>query len=134
MVGLLGSLFALEEDFTFEADKQMKGIRMLLDDPNCRFQVAEYDGSVVGMCSAQWVYSTAEGAKSAWIEDLVVAVDIRGKQVGKQLLESILEWCKSQGCTRAQLVYDLDNKAAIGFYEHLGWQSTNLGVFKYNIK
>lgn len=134
MVGLLESLFALEEDFAFDAVKQAKGIQLLLEDDHCRFQVAEYDGRVVGMCSAQWVYSTSEGAKSAWIEDLVVAGEMRGRQIGKRLLDSVLEWSKAQGCTRAQLVYDQDNQPAIGFYRHQGWQQTNLGVFKYSIK
>jgi GNAT superfamily N-acetyltransferase len=74
------------------------------------------------------VISTAEGAPSAWIEDVVIEADWRGKGLGRALLAYVLQWARSQGATRAQLLADLDNAPALEFYEHLGWQSTRLGA------
>ncbi|AZR81331.1 GNAT family N-acetyltransferase [Thiomicrospira sp. S5] len=130
MVVLLKSLFALEADFDFDIDKQVKGIGFIIENKDCCYLVAESNNHVIGICSAQWVYSTSEGAKSAWIEDLIVHPTHQGKGIGKLLLNAILDWCEQQGCTRAQLVYDKDNTNAIAFYEKAGWQMTNLGVLK----
>ena len=70
--------------------------------------------------------STAEGAPSVWIEDVVVAQDARGKGVGRELLNGIVAWARSQGATRAQLLADRNNPAALSFYAHCGMDSTDL--------
>jgi GNAT superfamily N-acetyltransferase len=85
-------------------------------------------GAVIAMGSAQLVISTAEGAPSAWIEDIVVHSDYRRRGIGKQLLEHLLVWAKTRGATRAQLVADKGNAGAELFYGGLGWQPTQLAV------
>ncbi len=80
------------------------------------------------MVSAQLVISTAEGAPSAWVEDMVVCADQRGKGVGRALLDSLTDWARSKGASRAQLLVDLDNEPALGYYQHLGWQTTRLAA------
>jgi GNAT superfamily N-acetyltransferase len=80
------------------------------------------------MATAQLVISTAEGAPSAWIEDVVVREDWRGNGVGRALLDAVLAWARSQGAVRAQLLADLDNAPALAFYDKLDWQPTRLGA------
>lgn len=130
MVGLLEQLFTIEADFQFDAEKHQAAFKEIIKDTHCGCKVAENNqGKVIGMCTAQWVYSTATGNKSAWMEDLVVEEGYRGQKVGEQLLEHITQWCKTQGCGRLQLVYDLNNAPAIGFYQKHQFNKTQLGVF-----
>lgn len=126
---LLDDLFSIEQDFQPNTENQERGMLLLLQHPDrgC-IKVAEEDGRIIGMVSAQLVISTAEGAPSAWVEDMVVCGDQRGKGVGRALLDSLTDWARSKGATRAQLLVDLDNEPALGYYQHLGWQSTRLAA------
>ena len=85
-------------------------------------------GQAIGVASAQLVISTAEGAPSAWIEDVVVHSDFRRRGIGKLLLGHLLEWAGERGATRAQLLTDTKNEGAELFYNGLGWQTTRLVV------
>ena len=130
MIQLLKQLFEIEVDFNFSPDKHRAGLSAIIQDNNCGAFVAENDNkNIVGMCMAQWVISTATGQKSAWMEDLIVTHEYRGKGIGNQLIESIQTWAIAQGCNRIQLVYDLANQPAITFYEKAKFNHTQLGVF-----
>lgn len=127
---LLDTLFSIEQDFQPNTERQARGMALLLQHPDrASIKVARNEnGQLVGMVSAQLVISTAEGAPSAWVEDMVVREDWRGQGVGKALLENLLEWARSRGATRAQLLVDINNSAAVGYYDHLGWESTKLAA------
>jgi GNAT superfamily N-acetyltransferase len=95
--------------------------------------VRDPKGAVVAMASAQLVVSTAEGARSAWIEDVVVADGLRGKGIGAALLAALLDWARDRGATRAQLLADRANVPALEFYRRLGWQPTQLGAWRISL-
>jgi ribosomal protein S18 acetylase RimI-like enzyme len=99
----------------------------MLESPETRcVLVAQGKGAVAGMCTAQLVISTAEGAPSALVEDVVVAREFRGQGVGRKLMDAIGAWAVTAGATRLQLLADKNNAAAFGFYEKLGWRRTQL--------
>lgn len=133
LLELLRALFAIEADFDFDADRQARGLTLLLEWPHARVLVARDAERVVGMVSAQLVVSTAEGALSAWLEDVCVDKAVRGAGIGRLLLAAALDWARAQGATRAQLLVDLDNAPALGFYERLGWQATRLGARRLSL-
>lgn len=128
LVSLLSVLFSIEKDFNPDLTKQQKGLELLLkNNATATIQVARNSaGKVIGMVTAQLVTSTAQGAASAWIEDMVVDAEYRGCGVGKELLQQTLAWVKTKGATRAQLLVDITNTDALGYYEHLKWESTQL--------
>lgn len=133
LVDLLNDLFATELDFTFDTSRQTRGLEFLIDEAgkSDRLILAvarDEQEAVIAMGSAQLVISTAEGAPSAWIEDIVVHPDYRRRGIGRQLLDHLLAWAKQRGATRAQLVSDKDNAGAELFYGGLGWHSTQLAV------
>jgi len=76
------------------------------------------------------VISTAQGAHSAWLEDMIIHQKYRGLGLGKALLNEALAWVKQKGATRAQLLVDIENAPAAGYYKHLGWQKTQLEARK----
>jgi GNAT superfamily N-acetyltransferase len=133
LVELLRTLFGTEADFAADAARQQRGLELLLAAAaqGDRVTVAvarDEDGIVIGMASAQLVISTAEGALSAWIEDVVVDAQFRRLGVGRRLLDHLLTWAQARGATRAQLVTDTENAGARFFYDGLAWQGTQLTV------
>ena len=128
LVHLLSLLFNIEKDFNPDTSKQQKGLELLLkNNATATIQVAKNDrGKVIGMVSAQLVISTAEGATSAWAEDMVIDATYRGYGIGKQLLHNALAWAKNKGASRAQLLVDMANTDALGYYQHLKWEATQL--------
>ncbi len=128
MVALLKVLFSIEIDFKFDADVQRRGLRLLMDGcgkHRC-IRVAEMNGQVVGMCTAQTLISTAEGGPAAMIEDLVVHVKYRNKGIGTELLASIESWARNLGIHRMQLLADKTNTPAMLFYKRQKWGETRL--------
>jgi GNAT superfamily N-acetyltransferase len=132
LVGLLNVLFSIEQDFTPNEAAQRRGLELLLANPeHGQIFVARHPvEGVVGMVSAQLVISTAIGAPSAWIEDMVVREPFRGRGVGKLLLDQVREWAVPKGAGRIQLLADADNTPALDFYRHLDWQPTRLFAWK----
>jgi len=127
---LLDTLFSIEQDFQPNTERQTRGMALLLQhsDRSCIKVARNENGQPVGMVSAQLVISTAEGAPSAWVEDMVVREEWRGQGVGQALLENLLQWARSHGATRAQLLVDIYNTPAVGYYDHLGWDTTRLAA------
>ena len=130
LVELLAELFSIEADFKPDTERQVLGLTLLLSNAEQAVikvaRDAEKGGAVVGMVSAQLVISTAQGTPSAWLEDMVVSRAYRSGGVGRRLLDAVQEWAKSRGATRAQLLVDTENLPAVGYYQHLGWEGTQL--------
>jgi GNAT superfamily N-acetyltransferase len=136
LVKLLEILFSIEQDFCPDEIAQRKGLQLLLESPGQgRIFVARHtEAGVVGMVSAQLVISTAIGAPSAWIEDMVVRDQFQGLGLGKALLEKAKDWATASGAKRLQLLADADNHAALEFYRHMDWQPTRLFAWKKIIR
>jgi ribosomal protein S18 acetylase RimI-like enzyme len=127
LVALLADLFSIEADFRPDADRQRRGLALLLESPGQRVVlVAERRGEVVGMVTVQLVVSTAEGALSGLVEDMVVASGERGRGIGRRALSAAEAWARERGATRLQLLADRENGPALGFYERMGWRGTRL--------
>ena len=126
MIELLRQLFAIEADFDFSAERQRRGLELLLAATTARVIVAEEDGKVIGMATAQLVISTAEGGPSLLVEDLVVLPAHRKKGIGPALLIALAGWGSGMGADRMQLLADRTNSSALDFYRHLGWRETQL--------
>ena len=133
LIELLAALFAIESDFAADRARQRRGIELLLAQPDDRavlLVARSHDGTAAGMASAQLVISTAAGAPSAWIEDVVVRQTLRGQGIARLLLQELLAWAQRHGATRAQLLADNANTPALDFYRHIGWQPTQLSAWR----
>jgi len=132
MVELLNDLFLLESDFTPDREKQREGLIRLAAGPEdlARVFVADCAGMVIGMASVQVLISTAEGGPVGLVEDVIIDHQYRDQGIGTSLLEHIVVWSKSKGLRRLQLLADVENENAIGFYENRGWQRTRLSCWR----
>lgn len=126
MVELIKLLFSIEEDFAINEDKQRRGLELLIAKPDACALVADTGHGVVGMCTGQIVISTAEGAASVWVEDVVVAEAFRSQGIATKLTGELVNWAKSQGATRLQLLTEVENTPALKFYHRQGWLRTHL--------
>ena len=133
LVGLLHTLFTIEEDFSADTGKQRRGLELLLADTRSQVLVAEADDQVVGLCTGQVVISTAEGGPAILVEDMVVAEGYRGQGIGRLLLSGLIDWARDLGATRMQLLADRNNQPALDYYRHLGWQQTALHCWRLYI-
>ena len=127
LVDLLGRLFAQEADFVPDAAKQKRALEMILGDPRVgRIYVAREGGRVIGMVSTLYTVSTAEGGKAAWLEDMVVLPEYRGRGVGAALLAHAVVGAREEGCARLTLLSDEDNAQAHSVYAAEGFQFSGM--------
>lgn len=131
LADLLAELFTLESDFQPERDKQLRGLRLILDHPELgKLFVLRVNGEVAGMANALITVSTAEGGRVVLLEDVIVSRAHRGGGLGRQLVEHVLDWARQQGFSRVTLLADQDNPAAWAFYRKLGFQPSQMGVLR----
>jgi GNAT superfamily N-acetyltransferase len=62
------------------------------------------------------------GTPSAVLEDVVVDGSLRGKGIGKQMMEYAHELCRQKGCYKMTFSSNRNREAAHRFYESLGFK------------
>lgn len=131
LADLLAELFTLEGDFFPDRNKQLRGLRLILDTPSLgQLFVLRIGGKVAGMANSLITISTAEGGHVLLLEDVIVHSEHRGGGLGRRLVEHVLVWAREQGMTRVTLLVDQDNSAALGFYRKLGFEYSQMTVLR----
>ena len=129
LADLLTELFTLEADFKPDREKQLRGLKMILDNPAIgRLFALRVNGKVAGMANALITVSTAQGAPVLLLEDVIVSQRHRGKDLGRRLVEHVCGWAKGQGMARVTLLADRDNAPALAFYDKLGFAPSAMVV------
>ena len=78
-----------------------------------------------------WVYADVTSAvHSAYIYDIEIVAEQRGKGFGKQTMLALEAWCKERNLKRIGLNVFAFNEAAIELYRGLGYQTTNFKMQK----
>jgi GNAT superfamily N-acetyltransferase len=125
MVELLSHLFKQEKDFAPCAAKQRRALEIVLAQPAMgRLFVLTRGSSLLGMVSLLFTISSAEGGKVAWLEDLVVRPDQRGRGFGTRLLRAAVDWARKEGLMRITLLTDADNGRARRLYLRHGFAAS----------
>jgi GNAT superfamily N-acetyltransferase len=131
LADLLAELFALEQDFNPDRDRQLAGLSLILDNPAMgRLFVARVDGEVAGMANALITVSTAEGGRVVLLEDVIVKAACRGLGIGRRLVEHVQAWAAAEGISRITLLADRDNRPALDFYRRLGFELSAMVVLR----
>jgi ribosomal protein S18 acetylase RimI-like enzyme len=98
----------------------------LLADPNRALLVAEIDGEVAGVALLQETSGREDPIvrprRYLTIEEIAVAEDYRGQGIGRQLMERAAAWAVERGLGTIELDVWEANRAAIRFYERLGYK------------
>lgn len=89
------------------------------------------DDAIVGsMTLAMFLIPTG---RRAWIEDVVVDGDARGKGVGQLLNERALEIAKEAGARTVDLTSRPSREAANRLYQRLGFVERETNVYRYQV-
>lgn len=87
--------------------------------------IAEFKGQIAGQALFFKNFSTFLGKPGIYLEDLYVKPEMRGKGIGRQLLEKIILIAKERHYGRVEWSVLDWNEAAIKFYEKIGANPMN---------
>jgi len=91
--------------------------------PDFRLYVAELEGRVVGTFTLLVIRIINHmGANSALVESVVVDESLRGRGIGRIMMEFARERCRERGCYKMALSSNLVRERAHAFYEGLGFE------------
>jgi len=114
-------------------DKTQVGLNELLDNKNqITIAYCVDNEEIIGialMCS----YKVISGRK-AWIEDVVVNLNSRGKGIGRKLINKLLEVGKEKNLTEILLFTEEHRTLAIKLYTDLGFKIKGSKMYTLKIK
>jgi GNAT superfamily N-acetyltransferase len=91
--------------------------------------VAEIDGHIVGTFQLIYIPSISyQGGMRAQIESVRVDEPLRGRGIGKSMMEWAIKRARQRGAHILQLTTHNTRTSAHRFYERLGFKSTHLGM------
>jgi len=122
MADLLADLFAHEPDFYPDQAKQMRGLRLILEQPSRgRIFVLRNNMRIIGMVNMLFTISTAEGGFVILLEDLIIHADHRNQGRGRQLLQYAIKYGREKQFLRITLLTHRGDGRVIEFYRKHGF-------------
>ncbi|UDY34603.1 GNAT family N-acetyltransferase [Dermatobacter hominis] len=89
------------------------------------------DGTVLGSMTLV-VFPIPTGVR-AWIEDVVVDTEARGRGVGEALNRQALELARSLGAKTVDLTSRPSREAANRLYQRIGFEPRETNVYRYSL-
>jgi GNAT superfamily N-acetyltransferase len=135
---LCGVLFHLHGDAPWRASRNAAAdaaLRSILADTRRALMIARINGEAVGTIDV--IVSpnlTREVHPFAVIENVVVTPAARRRGIGRQLMEAALDFARSQGCYKVQLVSANKRDAAHHLYDAMGFDAEVSGYRRYLIE
>lgn len=124
---LLFELFSQEADFIPNREKEMRGLRLLLEQPSRgRIFVLRSPARIIGMINLLITISTAEGGFVLLLEDLIVHREYRRQGFGTQLLEYAIDFAKRKNFLRITLLTDKPNERLKHFFLKNGFVESDM--------
>ena len=103
-------------------------LNSLIASPQSHLEALEYDDKIIGMvtlCIYQW-----PTGRKAWIEDVVVDQNHRGKGYGKLMVRKAMEECQNRGNVTLMLTSRPSRIVANQLYQSLGFEKRETNVYK----
>jgi GNAT superfamily N-acetyltransferase len=124
---MLGELFAQESDFRPDKEKQLRGLRLIFEQPSRgRVFVLRREGVIVGMINLLFTISTAEGGFVILLEDLVVHKQFQSHGYGAKLLQHAIDFAKQKNFLRITLLKDRPENMAQEFFRRHGFCESSM--------
>ena len=103
-------------------------LNSLIASPQSHLYALEYDKKIIGMVTL-CIYQCPTGRK-AWIEDVVVDQNHRGKGYGKLMVRKAMEECQNRGNVTLMLTSRPSRIVANQLYQSLGFEKRETNVYK----
>ena len=108
-------------------------LQMMVDSDSSRLLLAVDDhGAILGSLTLV-LFRIPTGVR-AWIEDVVVDSDARGKGVGDKLNRYALELARENGAVSVDLTSRPSREAANRLYQRIGFAPRDTNVYRYDLK
>ena len=124
-----GPLFELVRTFPTptppSSEQFSKALDAKLPDRSSCLLVAEHEGRLAGYVSGYCHATFYAGGPTAWVDELLVIEPLRGRGIGRQLMDGFEQWATD----RQSVLVSLATRGAAAFYEHRGYAST-AGYYK----
>ena len=106
-----------------------KAFEAVSNDPNHTLLIAELGGQVAGVLQLSFLPGlTYQGRWRAQVEGVRVAASMRGKGIGKAMMDEVIRRARERDCCMIQLTTDRRRPRALSFYERLGFVSSHVGM------
>jgi GNAT superfamily N-acetyltransferase len=104
-------------------------LRAALADPGRLVLVGTVESTVVGYAVAH-VEALRDGERLGVIDDVFVLAGAREVGVGEALVESVLTWCREQGCRGVDALALPGNRHTKNFFESFGFTARAIVVHR----
>lgn len=122
LLGLIRAFYD-EEGYPFsEAGARAAVLHLLEDDRIGRIWIAERDDTALGYVVLTFGYSLEHHGVVAFVDELFVVSDARGRGLGTSALALAEAACRTLGVRTLQLEVERDNVAAQELYRRSGFQ------------
>lgn len=110
------------ENLQHEVDATPESITAALFAPEPRLycDIAEWDGEPAGFSVWFLNFSTFRGRHGVYLEDLYVRPEMRGRGIGKALMQRLAQHCVERDLARFEWAVLDWNAPSIAFYESIG--------------
>jgi GNAT superfamily N-acetyltransferase len=94
--------------------------------------VGEVEGEVVATAQLTWVrHLTYVGGLMCVVESVRVRSDLRGRGLGRELIEDVIVRARARGAVRVELTTNAQRTRAQEFYRGLGFVASHVGMKYY---
>ncbi|MDR3570810.1 MAG: GNAT family N-acetyltransferase [Candidatus Pacebacteria bacterium] len=96
------------------------------------FVLAVQDGErIIGMATL-YLQQKIDN-RAAWVEDVIVSDEYRGRGLGKQLMEELIKTAREEGVLTLNLTSRSSRVAANALYQKLGFEQRDTNVYKMKL-
>ncbi len=106
-------------------------LQAMIDSDASHLLIAEEDGYIYG--SLTLILFRIPTGLRAWIEDVVVDGEARGKGVGNALNAKALEMARDAGASTVDLTSRPSREAANRLYQRIGFVARETNVYRYEL-
>jgi GNAT superfamily N-acetyltransferase len=117
---------AMDDTECIDIRLTLKTWERLLKDTRSHFLVAAIKGTPVGFIHFTIRQTILHRSPSGLIDELVVAKEYQGKDIGKRLVLATIEKCKELGCCEVEVSTEKTNVQARRFYKKCGFNKSEI--------
>ncbi|MDD2314923.1 MAG: GNAT family N-acetyltransferase [Proteiniphilum sp.] len=110
-------------------DSSLATLEKVISSEETHLFVAIEEEEIIGTLTLLF-YQIPSGRK-AWIEDVIVEQQARGKGVGTALMWHAMQTARSQAAEKVDLTSHPDRKAANKLYQKMGFRLRESNVYRY---
>lgn len=107
-------------------------LERIVNSPATSLLIARHDGKIVGSLTLA-MFDIPTGTR-AWIEDVIVDNEVRGKGIGQALTLEALDLARAAGAKTVDLTSRPSREAAGRLYERVGFSLRSTRVYRYDLQ